>query len=118
MDQDELASFIKQAVQNENIGAANKTILDLRNGDIESNSQNYYVTKGLRGVWDKLDNRSKVCASLAGVPEKSGIFDFFISYYNWLRELPYLLLYFIVGIVMLVSGGSMIRQGKKPLLNI
>ena len=73
--------------------------------------------KGLMYVLEDMPYGRK-CAFLAGIPEEFQIFDFFISYYNWVRELPYLLIYFIAGIVMLVSGGLMIRQGKKPLLNI
>ncbi len=118
MDQDELASLIKQAALNDNLGPENATIVKLRNGDPDSKSKNFYVEKGLNGVLEELDNPPKECAFLAGVPQEFEIFDFFISHYNWLRELPYLLIYLIAGIVMLVSGGLMIRQGKKPLLNI
>lgn len=117
MDQDLLASFIKQAVQNDNIGSENGTIKNIRNGDRLSLSQNYYVTKGLIGVIDQLPP-PKACAYLAGVPQEFEVFNFFISYYNWIRELPYLLIYLVVGIVMIISGGLMMRQGKKPLLNI
>ncbi len=120
MDQDELASFIKDAVLlNENVGADNETIAKLRNGDTESSSHNIFIKKGLKeAVLMEMNDPPKECAFLAGVPDEHEIFAFFINWHNWLRELPYLLIYVITGTVMIISGLVMLRQGKKPFLTI
>ncbi len=120
MDQDEIASFIKDAVLlNENVGADNETIVKLRNGDTESSSHNVFIKKGLKeAVLMEMDDPPKECAFLAGVPDEYEIFGFFIKWQNWLRELPYLLIYLATGSIMMISGAIMLRQGKKPFLTI
>ena len=113
MNKQEMIGLIECLI--EDLGKDDTLIGDLREGNKKSKED--FLKHGLLFLLNEM-NPSLKCAFLAGVPQEFEIFDFFISYYNWLRELPYLLIYLIAGIVMLVSGGLMIRQGKKPLLNI
>ncbi len=113
MNKEEAIGFIECLV--EGYGKDDDVIKALTCG--MPNAKEDVQKKGLRYILGDMPAGRK-CAFLSGVPEEFDIFEFFISYYNWLRELPYLLIYLIAGIVMLVSGGLMIRQGKKPLLNI
>ncbi len=112
MNKDEAIGFIECLV--EEYGKDDEIITALKDGTPNAKEMK---KKGLKYVLEDMASGKKY-AFLAGVPDDFEIFDFYITNCNWLRELPYVLIYLIVGIVMIISGGIMIRQGKRPILTI